>query len=402
MRTILHCDCNSFFASVEALDNPELKNIPMAVGGSEEKRKGIILAKNDAAKKYGIVTAETIASARKKCPTLIVVPPRHERYEEISKKVNDIYKEYTEYVEPFGIDESWLDVTDVKELFGDGIKIANELRSRIAEEVGITISVGVSFTKAFAKLGSDMKKPDATTVIMPSDIERKVYPQNLDTLLFAGKKTCERFKDYGIVTIGDLAKCDERFVERNFGKSGVMLQSFAKGRDGERVKSIYDTDEVKSVGNSYTFPHDLTSEDEIRAALVKLGDTVSARMRAMKVKGKVVGIVIKDENLHTITRQVTLSTPTNHGGELSQNAIKLEKLSVNNSIGIRMLGIWAANLIEEDEGQLSLFDITDNKKSEQLDAAIDKIREKYGKNAVKYASAEEYDLKYAEETKETY
>lgn len=402
MRTILHCDCNSFFASVEALDNPELKNIPMAVGGSEAERKGIILAKNEAAKKYGIVTAETIASARKKCPTLIVVPPRHERYEEISKKVNDIYKEYTEFVEPFGIDESWLDVTDVKELFGDGRTIANTLRRRIAEEIGITISVGVSFTKAFAKLGSDMKKPDATTVIMPEDVEKWVYSQNLNTLLFAGNKTCERFREYGIVTIGDLAKCDEHFVEKNFGKGGMMLQRYAKGCDGERVKSIYDSEEVKSVGNSYTFPHDLTKEDEIRAAFVKLGDIVSARMRDVKVKGRVVGIVIKDENLHTLTRQVSLSNPTNHGAELTKNAINLWRQTANKSVGIRMLGIWSTNLVPEGEGQLSLFDISNDKKSEKLDEAIDKIREKYGKNSVKYASAEEYDTKYSQETKETY
>ena len=402
MRTILHCDCNSFYASVEALDNPELKNVPMAVGGSEESRKGIILAKNEAAKKYGIVTAETIWSAKKKCPSLIIVPPRHDRYLEVSHKVNEIYKEYTEFVEPFGIDESWLDVTNVRELFGDGEKIANELRKRITEEIGITISVGVSFTKSFAKLGSDYKKPDATTVIMPEDVKRIVYPQKLNNLLFAGGKTCDEFRKYGIVTIGDLAKCDENFITKNFGKNGALLYNYAKGNDSEKVRSVYEKEEVKSVGNSYTFPHDLISEEEISHALVWLSDVVSSRMRKLNLKGTVVGIVIKDENFRTITRQMSISSPTNHGGVLYSHGMELVKKYWNMSIGIRMLGIWATNLVPENNEQISMFDIADDKKNEKLDAAIDSLRAKFGQNVVKFASTEDYHTKYAEDSKETY
>ncbi len=401
MRTILHCDCNGFFASVEALDNPSLRNIPMAVGGSEESRKGIILAKNEAAKKYGIVTAETIWSARKKCPTLVIVPPRHERYREISERVNNIYKEYTEFVEPFGIDESWLDVTNVKELFGDGEKIAGELRRRISEEIGITISVGVSFTKSFAKLGSDYKKPDATTVITPDNVEKIVYPQKLNNLLFAGGKICEEFKRYGIVTIGDLAKSEESFVKAHFGKMGLQLYNYALGNDTDRVKSIYEKEEVKSVGNSYTFPYDLKGEDEIRPALVWLCDVVSSRLRKIGMKCSVVGIVIKDENFKTITRQITITKPTNHGRDLLDWGMKLIKENWNMNQGIRMLGISGTNLIGVGEEQISLFNIADNKKDEKLDAVIDSMREKYGKSVLKFASSDTHHTKYAEDGEES-
>ncbi len=396
MRTILHCDCNGFFASVEAMDNPELKNIPMAVGGSVESRKGIILAKNESAKKYGIVTAETIWSAKKKCPHLVIVPPRHDRYAQISEMVNNIYKEYTEFVEPFGIDESWLDVTDVHRLFGSGKKIADEIRSRVANEIGITVSVGVSFTKSFAKLGSDYKKPDATTVITPEDVKSIVYPQKLDSLIFAGNKTCEEFKKYGIVTIGDLALCDESFIKENFGKNGMVLYNYATGRDNDPVKSIYDKDEIKSIGNSYTFPTDLHGEEDIKHAIVWLGDVVSSRMRKAGVKCTVVGIVIKDENLKSLTRQISISKPTNHGRDLVKYGMELIKKNWNMACGIRMLGISGANLVSENEEQVSLFDVADNSKNKKLDTAIDSMRAKYGQSAVKFASEGEYHTKYDE------
>ncbi len=395
MRTILHCDCNGFYASVEAMDNEDLKNVAMAVGGNEQSRKGIILAKNEAAKKYGIVTAETIYSARKKCPHLIVVPPRHGRYEEVSKMVNDIYKEYTEFVEPFGIDESWLDVTDVQMLFGNGEKIADEIRQRVEKEIGITISVGVSFTKSFAKLGSDYKKPNAVTVIMPEDVKRIVYPQKLNNLLFAGGKICEEFGKYGIYTIGELANADEKFIHDNFGKNGIMLYNYARGNDEDRVRSIYDEEEVKSIGNSYTFPHDLICEDEIRSAFVFLSDHVASRMRKAGVKAGVVSIVVKDESFKVITRQMTLTSPTNHANDLLKCAMELFKTGCGMK-KIRMLGITGSNLVGANEEQMTIFNVADQKKNEQLDAAIDMIREKFGEKAVKLASGGDYHTKSAE------
>ncbi|MGM9552348.1 MAG: DNA polymerase IV [Clostridia bacterium] len=400
MRTILHCDCNSFFASVESMYNPELKNIPMAVGGSEESRKGIILAKNEAAKKYGVVTAETIWSAKKKCPQLVVVSPHYDRYVAVSEKVNEIYKEYSEFVEPFGIDESWIDVTDVKELFGDGKTIADTIRKRVREEIGITVSVGVSFTKSFAKLGSDYKKPDATTVIDRDDVETIVYPQNLNCLLFAGEKICAEFNKYGIVTIGDLARCDKSFIEKHFGKNGMLLYNYAKGNDEDKVHSVYDKEEIKSVGNSYTFPYDLTDKDDISHAFTWLSDVVSGRMRKLKVRCSVVGITIKDENFKTINRQMTISNPTNHRKDLKKYAMDLFLEVWKGNNGIRLLGITGSNLIRDGEEQTSLFSFGEDEKKEKLETAIDSIREKFGTNAVKIASSDKFNSKYASDDKE--
>ena len=211
-RTILHCDCNSFFASVETALNPKLKNVPMAVAGDSETRHGIILAKNELAKKFGIVTAEPVMRARNKCPSLITVPPHHEVYSEYSKRVNAIYLEYTDLAEKFGIDETWLDVTGCKGLFGSGIEIAETLRQRVKNEIGITISIGVSFNKIFAKLGSDYKKPDAITVIPKENFKKIVFPLPVESLLFVGGKTVEALKKMYIKTIGDLARTDVRIL----------------------------------------------------------------------------------------------------------------------------------------------------------------------------------------------
>ena len=251
-RTILHCDCNAFYASVECVLNPELKKVPMAVGGDEESRHGIILAKNELAKKYNIQTAETIWQAKKKCPDLVIVRPHHDLYYKYSKQVMDIYKRYTDYVESFGPDEAWLDVTGSKRLFGDGVKIANELRRIVREETGLTISVGVSFCKVFAKLGSDYKKPDATTVFSKSNWKQFIYPLSVRDLLFVGKKTGDELERLGVKTIGQLAKYDEHILVRHFGKAGNMLYRYANGLDSEPVKSIYEKEKVKSVGNGMT------------------------------------------------------------------------------------------------------------------------------------------------------
>ncbi len=399
MRTILHCDCNSFFASVEEIDNPDLKNVPMAVGGSEAARHGIILAKNESAKKFGIKTAETLWSARKKCPSLVIVPPRHDRYAEISRAVNNIYKEYTEFVEPFGIDESWLDVTDVRELFGDGVKIANELRERMKREVGLTISVGVSFTKSFAKLGSDYKKPDAVTVIMPKDMERIVYPQPLENLLFAGKRICEDFKRLGIFTIGDLAACDEGFLEDNFSKNALTIYNYAIGKDCDRVKSIYEEEEIKSVGNSYTFPKNLVGEEEIKGAVIWLADVVSSRLRKHHLKCSVVGVVIKDENLKTITRQMSITGMTSSASDLAAYAMEIIKVNWAMKRPVRMLGISAQALKKETEEQISLFEVADKGKKDKLDRAIDIVREKFGRGALKFAGESDFKEEYSKEDK---
>ncbi len=398
MRTILHCDCNAFFASCEEADNKELKNVPMAVGGNEKTRHGIILAKNEIAKGYGIKTAETIFQARKKCPNLVIVPPRHKRYSEFSERVNKIYREYTEFVEPFGIDESWLDVTDVRELFGDGVKIADELRERVRREVGLTISVGVSFTKSFAKLGSDYKKPDATTVIMPEDVEKIVYPQSVENLLFVGRKMGEELKKRGILTIGDLARCDEGYIERSFGKNGLTILSYAKGEDRSRVKSIYEKDEVKSVGNSYTFPRDLVGEEEIRGAVMRIADVVATRLRAHGKKCATVSVIIRDENFKSISRQTGLTQPTDHASDFASAAMGLFERGYGFSRPVSMLGISAMSLCD-GAWQISFFASEDTKKK-KIDGAMDFLREKYGAGAVKFAGESDFDTEIAGENDE--
>jgi len=257
-RIIFHCDCNSFYASVELLGRPELRHLPVAVCGDPESRHGIILAKNEAAKTFGVKTAETIWQARKKCPELVLLPAHHRRYAEISKKVNSIYEEYSDLVEPFGIDESWLDVTGSVHLFGgDPVALADTLRERIRAEVGITISVGISFNKVFAKLGSDYKKPDATTVISRENFQELVWPLPVTDLLYVGHAAKNAFQRFRIATIGELAVFDKDALFTILGKNGVQLHDFANGLDTSPVAPARQSAVPKSVGNGLTFPRNL-------------------------------------------------------------------------------------------------------------------------------------------------
>ena len=387
MRTILHCDCNGFYASCECLLNPELKNVPMAVGGSEDARHGIILAKNELAKKYNIKTAETIWQAKKKCPELVVVPPHHDLYEKISKKVNDIYKEYTDLVEPFGIDESWLDVTGSRTLFGDGKKIADTLRQRIKREVGITISVGVSFNKVFAKLGSDYKKPDATTVISRENFKEIVYPLPVSDMLFAGKKTALQLEKLGIKTIGDLAVADENKVIKLLGKNGEMLIEYARGEDKTPVKSTTDERELKSVGNGITFRCDLVGEEQIKKGIHIISESVATRMKRYDVKCRTIRVQIKGADFKTVSRQRSIDTPTNLEKVLRDVSYELLCEVWNDKKPIRAITITGANLVYDKSGeQISLFNEEKNsEKRENLENTIKELRQKYGFNSVKTA-----------------
>ena len=264
-RVILHCDLNSFYASVELLSKPELRDLPVAVCGDPESRKGIILAKNEPAKAFGVKTAETIWQARQKCPGLILLPPHHGSYREFSRVVNEIYGQYTDLVEPFGIDESWLDITGSMHLFGgDAAAIADGIRERIRKELGLTLSVGVSFNKVFAKLGSDYKKPDATTVIPPEGWKEIVWPLPVGAMLFAGPAAQRALGQYGVKTIGGLAAMAPALPEQLLGKLGRQLWEYANGLDRTPVRSQFEKEPVKSVGNSYTFREDLTTREQLR------------------------------------------------------------------------------------------------------------------------------------------
>lgn len=379
-RTILHCDCNGFYAGVECVQNPKLKTVPMAVGGDEESRHGIILAKNEIAKKFGIQTAETIWQAKRKCPDLVIVRPHHDLYSQYSKRVMDIYKEYTDYVEPFGLDEAWLDVTASKRLFGDGVKIANELRKRVHEETGLTISVGVSFCKVFAKLGSDYKKPDATTVFSKDNWKLFIHPLSVRDLLFVGKKTGDELERIGIKTIGQLASLDEHILTEHFGKAGIMLSRYARGLDNEPVKSIYEKNEVKSVGNGITFRKDLLGEEEIRGGVYALSDSIASRMRKKGLKCTTVQVMIKDPKFKTISRQQKLEFPTYTSRDIREAAMDIIKRSWNMKLPIRMLSVTGTNLVSEDKvfSQMSLFgDDEEEKKIEKFEKTVDNLKARF-------------------------
>ena len=391
-RVILHCDCNGFFASVECALNPDLKNVPMAVGGSVEARHGIILAKNELAKKYNIQTAETIFSAKKKCPDLVIVPPHHDVYEEYSRIVNEIYLEYTDLVEKFGIDESWLDVTGSQRLFGNGEEIASILRKRIREEIGITISVGVSFNKVFAKLGSDYKKPDATTVISRENYKDIVYSLPVGDLLFVGRRTREALAKLHIETIGDLAESNENDIIKLLGKQGETIYHYARGEDNSPVDP-HANDEVKSVGNGMTFKRDLYGEKDILCGISYLSESIAVRMRKKGVKCTVVQVTIKDPDLHSIQRQKKLDSPTNLAKDITDKAMEIIRRSWNMKNPIRMLTVTGGGIVPENGAeQISFFDEAKDPKRENLEKTLDAIRDKYGKDAVQNANIMNNDL----------
>ena len=383
-RVVLHSDLNAFFASVETVLNPALRNVPMAVCGEPEKRHGIILAKNELAKRQGIVTAETIYQAQKKCPNLVLARPHHDLYVRYSREINAIYREYTDLVEPFGIDESWLDVTGSQKLFGSGENIANLLRERIRRETGLTVSVGVSFNKTIAKLGSDLKKPDAVTVIDRAHFREIVWPLPVDTLLYVGKSAMQVFRDLRINTIGALAHSSPELLSHKLGKLGTQLYAYANGEDDEPVASAYAKREVKSVGNGMTFSHDLYGMEEILVGLDAVCDLAAARMRAKGVKCTGVQLAIKDENFVTNQRQKQLELPTNLARGLREAAATLLRDTWNPRLGIRSLTVTGIGLVPEGAAvQIGFFDNpAENARADRRERAVDDIRKKFGKGAI--------------------
>lgn len=390
-RVILHCDLNCFYASVELLSHPELRGVPVAVCGDPEARHGIILAKNEPAKAFGVKTAETIWQAKKKCPDLVLLPPHHDRYAEYSRRVNAIYGDYTDLVEPFGIDESWLDVSGSLHLFGGDAKaLADTIRARIKAELGLTISVGVSFNKVFAKLGSDYKKPDATTVIPAQGWQEIVYPLPVGDLLFVGRAAQEVFSRYGVHTIGELAKCPQEMLETLMGKMGTQLYQYANGLDKSPVRGAMDREPVKSVGNSTTFRKDLTTWDEVRTGIALLSDSVAMRLRRHGLYCMGVQVGLKDSKFQSVSRQKMLERSTHLMREINDAALELVKLAWKAPTPIRLLSVTAIHLTPEEETyqQLDLLGQAPRvrEKQEKVERAMDDIRRKYGHGAIAYAT----------------
>ncbi len=391
-RVIYHCDCNSFYCSVELLSHPELRTVPTAVCGDPKSRHGIILAKNEPAKKFGVRTAETIWQARQKCPELVLLPPTRRLYAEYSKKVNAIYDRFTDLIEPFGIDESWLDVTGTLHLFGGDPKaLADRIRNTVREELGLTISVGVSFNKVFAKLGSDYKKPDATTVISRENFKEIVWPLPVTDLLFVGRAAAKVLAQYGVTTIGALAAFDRNALTELLGKQGSQLWEYANGLEHSPVAPAGTYTPPKSVGNGETFSHNLTRRDEVRRGVAMLADQVAVRLRKHGMKAATLQVAIRDPGFKDICRQRPLDAPTSTARELFQAAMDIIARSWKPGAPIRAITLTASGLVPEGEAveQLDLFQAAaprQRDRVEKLERAMDAIRSKYGSGAVTVAA----------------
>ena len=386
-RTVLHADINNAYASIELLHHPKLRGHPVAVGGSVEDRHGIILARNYEARPFGVKVGQALFEARLKCPGLIIVPPDYDKYLRFSRMFRAILYDYSSKIEPFGLDEAWVDVTGSQKLFGSGESIADKIRERTKFELGITVSVGVSYNKIFAKLGSDIKKPDATTVITEDNFRDVVWPLPAEELLGVGRATQIKLAKYGIKTIGDIAKCDPKRLQGWFGKWGLFLYTYANGLDKSPVAEFGEERVVKSVGNSTTCPRDLENDEDAHIVFQDLAESVAERMRELGLKARTVEVSLRDNKLFWFTRQVTLNRPTFISTELCDTAMKLLRANYKWEKPLRSIGIRGTNLVPMSTPyQLCLFeDETKRIREERLEYAIDDIRRCYGHYAIDLA-----------------
>ncbi len=394
-RTILHSDCNCFYASVELLHHPELRGKPVAVGGDPQARHGIVLTADYTAKRRGVKTGMALWQARQVCPDIIFLPPRMDLYLRFSRMAQEIYAEYTDKREPYGIDESWLDVTDSVSLKGDGYHIAQEISSRMKRELGITVSVGVSFNKIFAKLGSDYKKPDAITTMNKDEYRDKAWPLPVSDLLYVGSATNNKLRGIGIRTIGDLARTEESLLVRKLGKMGSILWAFVNGYDESPVKLENTSAPIKSVGNSTTTPKDMETDEDVKIVLYILAESVAARLRENGFRCRTVEISIRDKDLFHFSKQVKLQNASNITREIAEAGYKLYKESyrlpadeqeLKNSRPefyqkpLRSIGIRGMDLVTDYFWeQLDMFmDPQAREKQMKVDAAVDTIRRRFG------------------------
>ena len=395
-RTILHCDCNGFYASVECVLHPELRSVPMAVCGDPESRRGIILAKNELAKGYGIKTAETIWQAKRKCPQLVLAPAHHDQYALFSKRINGIYQRYTDLVEPFSIDESWLDVTGSQTLFGTPYEIAETIRQQFYSQLGLTVSVGVSFNKIFAKLASDLKKPNATTVITKEDFQEKIWKLPVESMLGVGRATLKKLHESGVFTIGELAQSNENYLYAMFGKNGSELWQNANGRNESPVSYAQEQEQPKSIGNSITCPKDLEQEEQAQKVLLYLSEKVAGRMLRHGVLACGIHLMIKDCLFQTRQYQQTIEIPTRQVKDIYAVACRMLKQHYKWKQPIRALGISGFLLVPQaQKEQVSFFTNTEELiKEEKLEEKIANLKEKYGKQIITYGAllSKDFDL----------
>lgn len=385
-RIILHCDLNNFFASVSLLYNPTLSGFPVAVCGDKENRHGIILAKNEIAKKYGVKTAEPIFEAKNKCPDLILLPPLHDKYKEYSKKVFKIYERFTDMVEPFGIDECWLDVTGSTVLFGSGAEIADTIRKTVKKELGLTISVGVSFNKVFAKLGSDMKKPDAVTVISRENYKEKIWGLPAADFLFIGKRTQEKLKSNGINTIGDIANCNRETLEHLLGKNGVELWRNARGEDNSPVVTPTENDKPKSIGRSVTCGKDFCNNDEVWRAFLTFAEEISDTLHKKQIYAGGVQVHIRTSSLSVKEFSSCFQDRVNSSLLLAKRGFELFLRNYTFGEPLRSVGLRAINLKGKEDFavQQDVFGEYDKDlETEKIEDSIYELKQKFGKSSIK-------------------
>lgn len=383
-RVILHSDINNCYASIECLYDESLRGKAVAVAGSVEARHGIVLAKSEPAKRCGVKTGDTVWQAQKKCRDLIVVPPHFDRYVKYSELVRGIYRRYTDEIEPFGLDEAWLDVTGSRSLFGDGVQIANDIRTRIREEFGLTVSVGVSFNKVFAKLGSDMKKPDAVTEITRQDFREKIWNLPVTDMLGCGRATVQKLKQYGVYTIGQLAACGVRFLTNVFGKGGEMLWRYANGLDAARVCPDGFVPVSKSIGHGATCMRDLQTPHEVWLVMLSLSQEIGRRLFAEHLAATAVQISVKNNALFVRQYQHPLPLPTQSAFELAQAAFSLFQSVYRWELPVRAVTVRAISLTDDAAPiQTDLFsDFARHTQQEKIDAAVRNIRARYGKGSI--------------------
>lgn len=387
-RTILHSDINSCYASIECLYHPELRRKPVAVCGDIEQRHGIILAKNQPAKAFGVKTGEAIWQAKQKCPELVTVPAHYDLYIEVSKAIRAIYARYTDEIEPFGLDECWLDVTGSAGLHGSGVKIAQEIRQTVKREIGVTVSIGVSWNKIFAKLGSDYKKPDAVTVITRDNFQEKFWPLPASDLLYVGPATTNKLAWYGVHTIGQLAGMTPEFLRGAFGKWGETLWAFANGHDLSPVAKTDYSAAIKSIGNSMTTFRDVGSREEAWQVILSLTESVARRLRENGFRCRTVQFSLRDNQLRWQEAQRKLNAPCCTVDDIAHAAMQLLDVKCDFSIPLRALGVRACNLIPVSEGiQIGFFeDAQRRERWERIENCVDGLRGRFGTGAIRRAS----------------
>ncbi len=397
MRTILHVDANSFYASCECLYRPSIREKPVAVCGDPEARHGIVLTKNQHAKKYGVQTGEAIWQAKQKCPSLVVVPPDYPLYLHMSRQMHEILGQYSDKVESFGLDESWVEISADDMDVRKGQLVADEIRHRIHRTLGITVSVGVADNKVMAKLGSDYKKPDATTVLPPDLYEQIVWPLPVSDLLYVGPATTRKLARIGVCTIGQLANLDESLLVHKFGKIGYMLKAFALGLDTSPVKPIEVSLPIKSVGNSTTPPHDIENMTDVKELVYLLAESVATRLRENNFKARCISVSARTTELVSSSCQTTLSQSTCLAKEIAEIALRLFEQRYRFGFPFRSMGINCSQLSPLDAPvQVDMFGEDERRvKQEQLERSIDGLRSRFGHQVIRRGIVLS-DLSYSE------